>query len=67
MLCLHHCLLAVKGEIDQLCEGTTNLGVLAKIRSTPNMFARFFLGTHLEELTAGMYLHADSFYTPCFI
>ena len=63
MLCLHHCLFAVKGEIDQLCEGMANLGVLDKIRSAPVMFAGFFWEKD-EEVTAGMdfHLQTDSCY-----
>jgi hypothetical protein len=52
MLCLHHCLLVIKAELDQLCEGLCTLGVLDEIKRNPQFFAQFFLSEGSEDLTA---------------
>ena len=56
MLCLHHCLLVIKAELDQLCEGLCTLGVLDEIKRNPQLFAKFFLSKENEDLTVGICL-----------
>lgn len=55
-LSLHHCLLSVKAELDQMCDGLKLLGVLDASRQHPELFSRFFLRSHVKQLSPGMAL-----------
>ena len=53
-LCLHHCILTVKAELDQLCKGLSTMGVLDAIRRYPKIFARYFVSEERKSLTFGL-------------
>lgn len=51
-LAVHYCLLNVKAELDQLCEGLETLGLLSAIREYPQLFQCLFVSEG-NCLTAG--------------
>ena len=52
-LALHHCILSIKAELDQLCEGLKCMGVLEVIRQNTDIFLPYFLASGNTTLTAG--------------
>ena len=51
-LASHYCLLNVKAELDQFCEGLETLGLLAEIKNHPQVFRCLFVSGE-NALTAG--------------
>lgn len=50
---LHDCVLSVKAELDQFCEGLQALGVLEVIRKQKELFTVLFIADDKNILTAG--------------
>lgn len=48
-----HCLLKVKGEMDQFIEGMSSVGVLECIKKHPDVMKQFFVDTPQGKVNAG--------------
>ena len=49
----YHCLLKVKGEMDQFIEGISAVGVLEFVKKHPDVMKHFFVDTPQGKVNAG--------------
>lgn len=54
---LHHCILSMKAELDELVDGIKSTGFLDYIRKFPLVFEGLFTSKETHSLTAGTSIH----------
>ena len=64
-LALHHCILSVKTEPDELYEGMTVGGIRAGIQKHAQAFWNCFIAGEVEPLTAGSPITVSTCYRNC--
>ena len=52
-IAVHHCLLTIKAELDQLRDGLRTLGLLQSLERYPSLFETLFIAKNTSSMTAG--------------